>query len=119
MRSRRLASPGQRHLVGGTPPGDPGAPRRRPCFADEAQKLVNNTKSLQAILDDGLDKYDAVFLPGGHGICYETDSPALKHTLDQAWAAGKVVAAVCHGPAGLVTATNPAGEPIVKGRNVT
>lgn len=32
--------------------------------------------------------------------------------------AGKVVAAVCHGPMGLVNVTDEAGQPIVKGREV-
>lgn len=32
--------------------------------------------------------------------------------------AGKVVAAVCHGPMGLVDAKDEAGVPIVKGREV-
>lgn len=32
--------------------------------------------------------------------------------------AGKVVAAVCHGPMGLVEAKDEAGVPIVKGREV-
>ncbi len=33
--------------------------------------------------------------------------------------AGKVVAAVCHGPAGLLDALGPGGEPIISGRRVT
>jgi len=35
------------------------------------------------------------------------------------WSAGKVVAAVCHGPAGLVSACDADGTSIVNGRRVT
>lgn len=33
--------------------------------------------------------------------------------------AGKVIAAVCHGPAGLVDATGPDGKPVFNGKRVT
>lgn len=36
-----------------------------------------------------------------------------------AWRAGKIVAAVCHGPAELIGAKDEGGEPLVKGRRVT
>ena len=40
-------------------------------------------------------------------------------TLPTQWQpAGKVVAAVCHGPAGLVDAVGPDGKPIVSGKKV-
>jgi len=39
--------------------------------------------------------------------------------LEQMWAKGKVVSAVCHGPAGLVSACDTHGNSIIKGRRVT
>ena len=33
--------------------------------------------------------------------------------------AGKIISAVCHGPAGLVAAKNPEGQPLVQGKRVT
>lgn len=39
--------------------------------------------------------------------------------LGDAWTAGKVIAAVCHGLSGLVSARDAAGRPIVAGRTVT
>lgn len=69
---------------------------------------------------DLASNYDAVFLPGGHGTMW--DYPAshelarvVVRFLDQ----GKPVAAVCHGPAGLVSARDSHGTPIVKGRQIT
>lgn len=64
--------------------------------------------------------YHAVFLPGGHGTMWDLpNSSALAGLLSTAWANGKVVAAVCHGPAGLVNAKDEAGRPIVAGRRVS
>jgi putative intracellular protease/amidase len=33
--------------------------------------------------------------------------------------AGKIISAVCHGPAGLVLAKGPDGAPLVKGKKMT
>ena len=64
--------------------------------------------------------YDAVFLPGGHGAMWDLPaSAALAALIGSAWDSGKVVAAVCHGPAGLTAAIDNSGRPIVAGRRVT
>ncbi|MDQ7989108.1 MAG: type 1 glutamine amidotransferase domain-containing protein [Candidatus Dactylopiibacterium sp.] len=63
--------------------------------------------------------FDAVFLPGGHGTMWDLPaSDALAALLGRAWGEGKVVSAVCHGPAGLVNARDEAGRPLVAGRRV-
>ncbi|MCJ2084748.1 type 1 glutamine amidotransferase domain-containing protein [Methylobacterium sp. E-005] len=63
---------------------------------------------------------DAVFLPGGHGTMVDLpESAALAALLGRAWVAGAIVAAVCHGPAGLVNAWDAEGVPLVRGRRVT
>lgn len=64
--------------------------------------------------------YSAVFLPGGHGAMWDLpDSTALAEVLSAAWTSGKVVAAVCHGPAGLVNVKDASGQPLVSGRHVS
>ncbi len=64
--------------------------------------------------------FDAVFLPGGHGTMWDLPQSAeLAKLLGVAWTSGRVVAAVCHGPAGLVAALDGEGHPIVAGRRVT
>lgn len=71
---------------------------------------------------DGLKlaSYAAVFLPGGHGTMWDLPtSDTLAQLLNTAWRDGKVVAAVCHGPAGLVNVVDEAGQPLVAGRRVT
>ncbi|VFR17558.1 ThiJ/PfpI family protein [plant metagenome] len=67
-----------------------------------------------------ISEYDAVFLPGGHGTMWDLpESAELAAMLGRAWAEGKVVAAVCHGPAGLVNVKDENGAPLVSGRRVT
>lgn len=63
--------------------------------------------------------YDAIFMPGGHGTMWDLpESTTLARLLSDAWGEGKVVAAVCHGPAGLVGAKDEKGLPLVSGRRV-
>ncbi|KAH9912611.1 ThiJ/PfpI [Epithele typhae] len=64
--------------------------------------------------------YDAVFYPGGHGPMLDLASdPVNAQLASEFFRAGKVTAAVCHGPGALVGATDASGAPIVKGRTVT
>ncbi|MFN3677580.1 MAG: type 1 glutamine amidotransferase domain-containing protein [Sphingomonas pseudosanguinis] len=63
--------------------------------------------------------YDAVFLPGGHGTMFDyPSSEDLARLVERFDREGKIVAAVCHGPAGLVSAKKPDGTPFVAGRRV-
>lgn len=63
--------------------------------------------------------YDAVFLPGGHGTMWDLPkSDRLAQIISEAIVQGAVVSAVCHGPAGLVSAKTATGESVVKGRKV-
>jgi putative intracellular protease/amidase len=65
------------------------------------------------------EDFDAVFLPGGHGTMFDyPGSSALAALVGEMYASGKIVAAVCHGPAGLVSAKTADGSPLVKGRKV-
>lgn len=65
------------------------------------------------------EKYDAVFMPGGHGTMWDlATSTTLANFLTTAWKEKKVIAAVCHGPAGLVNAKDETGKPLVSGRRV-
>lgn len=83
----------------------------------EAQSALFNTAPLSSVLPGD---YDAVFYPGGHGplwdLAEDRDSVALIEAL---YAAGKPVAAVCHGPGVFRHARTPAGTPLVQGKAVT
>lgn len=115
-----LASP-----KGGQPPVDPKSdepgsetPAMKRFRSDpEAQRALANTVTLSSV---SADDYDAVFYPGGHGplwdLAEDRGSIAL---IERLAAAGKPVAAVCHGPAVLRDAKGADGAPLVKGKTVT
>ena len=66
-----------------------------------------------------MEQHDAVFLPGDHGIVYDgPPSHDMKSVVEAFVAADKVVSAVCHGPAGLVSITCPDGKSIFAGKKV-
>src|SRR6185369_16777264 len=64
--------------------------------------------------------YDAIFYAGGHGTMWDfpTDT-TLAAVASAIYQRGGVVAAVCHGPAGLLPVTAPDGSPIVAGKAVS
>jgi putative intracellular protease/amidase len=83
----------------------------------EAQRKV-----AQSLAIDTLDfrSYDIVFLAGGWGAAYDLGrSQTLGDGISQAWAAGKVVGGVCHGPLGLLLARDTNGKPLVAGKRLT
>lgn len=84
---------------------------------DEAtQALVANTPVFTSIDPAG---FDALFLPGGHGTMFDyPGSEKLARLVERFDREGKIVAAVCHGPAGLVSAKKADGTPFVAGRRV-
>ncbi|MDJ0632741.1 MAG: type 1 glutamine amidotransferase domain-containing protein [Xenococcaceae cyanobacterium MO_188.B29] len=47
------------------------------------------------------------------------NSLPLADIISQAYAEDKIVAAVCHGPAGLISATKPDGSPLVAGHQIS
>jgi putative intracellular protease/amidase len=83
---------------------------------EELKQYVENSLSVK----DVPGNYDALFIPGGHGIVF--DGPVDKNLTalgEKFWAEGKIVSSVCHGPAALVSMKAPDGTPIVKGKKVT
>ncbi|MFM7450188.1 MAG: type 1 glutamine amidotransferase domain-containing protein [Leptolyngbyaceae cyanobacterium] len=115
-----LASP-----KGGQPPLDPKSDEpdaqtqaiRRFRGDIEVQTALANTVKLSEVLPD---QFDVVFYPGGHGplwdLAVDSNSIAL---IESMYAAGKVVAAVCHAPAVLLNAKAPDGSPLVQTKSVT
>ncbi|MFM2449302.1 MAG: hypothetical protein RIS44_1752 [Pseudomonadota bacterium] len=86
-------------------------------LADETlQRTLAHTS--KAASHRGAD-FDAVFFPGGHGTMWDLPTdPGVTHAVESAFQAGKFIASVCHGAAGLVTARRADGESIVKGLRV-
>ncbi|MCY7316183.1 MAG: type 1 glutamine amidotransferase domain-containing protein [Rubrivivax sp.] len=82
----------------------------------EAQALAQATQPVAALDAAG---FDAVFLPGGHGTMWDLPTDAgVTRAVEAAFAKGALIASVCHGAAGLVTARRADGKPIVEGRRI-
>lgn len=83
----------------------------------ELQERVANS-----LLIDDIDftRYDVIYLAGGWGAAYDLGfSKVLGRKITEAYAAGKVVGGVCHGPLGLLLARDESGRPLVEGRRLT
>lgn len=112
-------------LQGGAIPVEPdsfrwflAAPSDRRYLKDAAFQA--KVKASRKVADLDFSRYDIVFLAGGWGAAYDLGrSVVLGERITQAWAAGKVVGGVCHGPLGLLLARDTQGEPLVKGRRLT
>ena len=84
--------------------------------ADFRQKL---TCSL-AIADVDFTTYDIIYFAGGWGAAFDLgQSDLLGRKVSDAYAAGRVIGGICHGPLGLLKARRPDGELLVKGRRLT
>jgi putative intracellular protease/amidase len=79
-------------------------------------------KVADSLLIDDIDftRYDVIYLAGGWGAAYDLGfSKVLGRKITEAYAAGKVVGGVCHGPLGLLMARDESGRPLVEGRRLT
>lgn len=111
-------------VAGGEAPPDPKTvvePDARPPmvarFMDDPEAMRKLATTAKAE-DVDASEYDCVFLPGGHGTMWDFDNETIGSIVSDAWAAGAVVGAVCHGPAGLLQAKRPDGKPLVEGMRV-
>jgi putative intracellular protease/amidase len=74
----------------------------------------------RSVADISPDDYDAVFYRGGHGPLHDLAAdPASMALIENYIAAGKIVAAVCHGPAVLINVKGADGRPLVEGKRVS
>lgn len=84
---------------------------------DEAKKQLNDTKKLDTI---DHNEYDAIVFPGGHGPMFDiAESEYVGKVVSDFAKQGKLIAAICHGPAGLLKAKNSDGTPLVDGQRIT
>jgi putative intracellular protease/amidase len=88
---------------------------------DYLKRLGSGLTSPMRVEDIDAERFDVVFLVGGHGPMQDI---AVHPTLGAVLAAmldnpRKIVAAVCHGPAGLLTASRANGTWALKDRQLT
>jgi putative intracellular protease/amidase len=111
---------------GGIPPVDPAsldpkavgedASRRYSTFLEKSKSLLQS----RPLRDVQPTAYDAIFVVGGHGVMWDlTESRDMQALVRKAYAAGRVVSAVCHGPGALVRVKLDTGEPLLRGHRVT
>ncbi|KIY95554.1 putative chaperone protein HSP31 [Monoraphidium neglectum] len=112
---------------GGAVPIDPTS-QGQEAMTPEAHRFVGDAEASQQLKSSvplssvkQASSYDCIYLPGGHGPVFDlAEDQTLARLLSEAFGAGKVVAAVCHGPAGLLSAKDPkSGKALVAGRKVT
>jgi putative intracellular protease/amidase len=104
---------------GGEMPIDP---RSLPTPEQEKawERAIAASKKTVPLSKVNATEFDAIFLPGGHGPMFDLpDNQDLQRLLREFHEAGKIISAVCHGPAGLVGATLADGTPLVKDKVLT
>ncbi len=83
----------------------------------DVARAIERSPSLN---DVNVDDFDAIYFPGGHGTMWDLPTSA---SVSSAVAAmherGKVIAAVCHGPAALVNVRRSDGGWLVDGKTVS
>ena len=102
--------------LGGRPPNDPRSAGFDTSTVPDLEAWLDGAGVL-AEVDPG--RYAAVFLAGGHGTMWDFAGNEALDLIVGSVAARGIVAAVCHGPAGLLGAAGADGEPLVAGRTVT
>lgn len=83
----------------------------------EVGPALARTPSLDSV---DLDSYEAIYFPGGHGTMWDLpDSEAVQRAVRTMYERGKIVGAVCHGPAALVNVKLSDGSWLVDGKKVS
>jgi putative intracellular protease/amidase len=109
---------------GGEAPLDPGSVEMFKSDATataflEQKALWENTNKLADYVGRA-DEFDAVFVPGGHGPMFDLAvDPTSQKLIAEFASKGKVVSAVCHGPAAFVNVKLPDGKHLLDGKTVT
>ncbi|MFI2811390.1 type 1 glutamine amidotransferase domain-containing protein [Microbulbifer zhoushanensis] len=108
---------------GGEAPIDPGSldlddPVNREFT--ESEDVNAKLRPTPALGDLDLGNYDALYFPGGHGTMWDLpDHTGVQAAIRDMYEAGKVVGAVCHGPAAFVNVKLSNGEWLVDGKTLS
>lgn len=83
--------------------------------ADAARKIKNTLKPSDVNVDD----YDGIHYVGGHGAVWDfPDCKPLSDVASEMWKKGKIVSAICHGPAALIN-IKVDGDYLIKNKKLT
>ena len=127
----RLSEEGAKVIVAILPPGTPAHFHTRPYFSDKPTTGRFGSTVPLVVLEEGKRyvirtvteltpaDFDAIMFPGGFSPDFlRINLPTLQLVAD-AYRAGKVIAAICHGPQVLISVDRRQGTDLVRGRNVT
>lgn len=82
-----------------------------------AMKKVNNTIAINNIDPDA---YLAIYFVGGKGAMFDfPKNQKIQHLVQNYYESGKVVGAVCHGPAALLGVKLSNGQPLLAGKKIS
>lgn len=82
-----------------------------------AQKKANNTIAMQAV---NADEYAAIYFVGGKGAMFDfPQNKYIQSIVRDFYESGKVIGAVCHGPAALINVTLSNGSLLLKDKTVS
>jgi putative intracellular protease/amidase len=112
-------------IAGGVVPIDP-ASEAGDFFTDDCKTFYADEDALAALKnskklgDVDQSEYDGIYLAGGHGTCADfLNNAELTAVIEAQYAAGKPVAADCHGPIALLSCKKPDGTPLLAGTEAT
>ena len=73
-----------------------------------------------SIKDLDFTSYNIIYFAGGWGAAFDLgQSELLGRKVSEAYAAGRVIGGICHGPLGLLKARTANGDLLIKGRRLT
>lgn len=83
----------------------------------EAQRKAKNTLPIGEV---NPDEYSAIYFVGGKGAMYDfPENEDIQAIVSSYYQSGKVIGAVCHGPAALVNVTLDNGQPLLKNKTIS
>ncbi|MCH9692300.1 MAG: DJ-1/PfpI family protein [Gammaproteobacteria bacterium] len=96
---------------------DPKSPKNALILADKtAMTKIKNTLPLS---DIKLMDYAGIFIVGGKGAMFDLpNNQTLQSIIAEMYTQGKVISAVCHGPAALINVRLSNGNYLVKGKKI-
>lgn len=106
-------------ILGGTPPfvGYNSSKKISKKFKESnGFKRLNFSHKLS---DVDVTAYDAIFFPGGLGLMTDmVDNTLVKKIIKEIYENGKIIGAVCHGPAALLNVKLTNGSNLLKGKKI-
>ena len=82
------------------------------------RSFMNLLSQSSALSEIDVAAYDGIYMTGGHGVMFDYPN-ALGELTARFYETGKIVSAVCHGPAGLLEVKLKDGQYLLKGKKAT